>query len=445
MNPSHPPESPRPRSRLVGAAALVAALGLCAWGFATTSCSRPASVTEKKEEDVKPVDPWEEAGKRLKKETDLAATKAAVAQLNGGLAGRKDLPQPPVLTPDAEKALAALVPLNPADLEEVRAANYTATDAAYLADCFYLRDAARSLDVPNLPPARRAELAFNWVCRQVYLNPWVIDVGPLTGRFVPAVPPTYILRRGSGTGLERAYVLLALLQQMNLDACLIGPPEAGTKPTGHLVTGRDGKPLTGSPKGPFWAVGVRVENDIVLYDPWWSQPLPGTDGKPATLSQVKANPEVLRVWVDSPNPVWGVTRDEVKAASVWLTLPVSAASPRMAFFEERMKAETGLNVAESPAALRDRMLKAVPAGTPVGFWGPPGDPFAYPHVLPEFLPIEEGGRDREPPALRRHTLYVFASLPASVIELPRPVPQAVVERLNAAARNDYAAAFLVPP
>jgi hypothetical protein len=446
MNPTHPAEPPRPRSRLFATGALAGGAVLLVLLSLVTSCSKPVpKAVDGDKGDTKAANPWEEASRRLRKDTDLAACKTVVGQLNSGLVGRKELPQPPGLAPDAERALAAVVPMNPADLEEVRTSSYTTLDAVYLADCFYLRDAARSLDVPGLSPVRRAEVAFQWVCRQVYLNPWVIDVGPNAGQFVPAVPPTYVLRRGYGSGLERAYVFLALLQQMNLDGCLVGPPDAGGKPAGLPVPGPDGKPLTGSPKGPFWAVGVRVENDFLLFDPWWSQSLPGPEGKTATLSQVKASPDVLRVWVDSPNPVWGVSRDDVKKAAVYLTVPVDALSPRMAFFEEQLKADVAVNVAESPTALRDRVQKAVPAGTPVAFWGTAEDPFAYVHVLPEFLPVEEGGRDRGHIAARRHSFYIRALFPKSVIEIPRPIPDPAIERLHAAAQNNYAAAFFVPP
>lgn len=439
--------SPRPGpSRLVVTAFLGGITALFAGLVVMSGCSKPPPPPP---EDSKGPgtsgDPWADAGKRLRKETDQAATKTVVGQLNGELAGRKDL-QPPPLTPEAEQALAALVPLSPADREEVRSAGFTTIDATYLADAFYLRDAARSLDAPNLTPARRAEVAFAWVCRQVYLNPWLRQVSPQVFE-ATALAPTFVLRRGYGSGLERAYVFLGLLQQKGLDGCLIGPPDAADKPAGLVVNGPDGKPLTGSPRGPFWAVGVRVDNDILLFDPWRGRPFPGPDGKGvATLAQVKANPDLLKAWIDAKDPPWGVTADDLRKAGVFLTLPVSAISPRMAFFEEKVKADTGLNVAEDPIALRDRMQKAVPAGTPVAFWGAPADPFAYVRTLAEFLPVEDGGRDKAPPAARLHTQYHQALLPLEVVSLPVPVRSpGLVQRLRQQALGTYAAAFFNPP
>ena len=66
------------------------------------------------------------------------------------------------------------------------------------------------------PPLERARLGFDWVCRMVYVDdrvPW------------PANPWT-TLQAGSGVALSRAYVVLAVWQQLGLDGCLVGPAGA---------------------------------------------------------------------------------------------------------------------------------------------------------------------------------------------------------------------------
>ncbi|HYH66761.1 MAG TPA: hypothetical protein VD866_18855, partial [Urbifossiella sp.] len=214
-------------------------------------------------------DPWEAAAKRLAKETDPAGTRGALNKLAEDLAARPDVPAPPALTADAEKALVALARLAPEDVEVVRPAAYTTGDAVYLAECLYLRDAARSLDPVGLPPAEQARAAFAWVCRQVYLRPWLTD----DGRFVPAVPPTYVLRRGWGSGLERATVALALFQQLGLDAGLVGPPDAADKSVGYAPPWLT---VAESPTaaGPFFAVAVRAGADVLLFDPFAGRAFP---------------------------------------------------------------------------------------------------------------------------------------------------------------------------
>jgi hypothetical protein len=249
MNRTDPQSPPTGTSRLLTIAGLTGATALFVGLVLMSGCMRQPKVTgDSNKEATEGKDPWDEVGKRLKKENDLAACKSAINQLRRGLSERvKEFPQPPGLAPEAEKSLSQLVRLTPTDLAELRPASFTNLDEIYLADCLYLRDAARAMEIAGLSPTRRAEVGFAWVCRQVYPNPWVIDSGQQAGQYVPAVPPTFILGRGYGSGLERAYVFLALLQQMNLDACLIGPPDAGTRPVGHAVAGLDGKLLTGYP------------------------------------------------------------------------------------------------------------------------------------------------------------------------------------------------------
>src|SRR5262249_35356060 len=150
-------------------AGLVAATTLFVGLALMSGCTRPGTIangTEKQEAEIK--DPWDHVGKQLKKENDLTACKTAINRLKGELARRgKEIPQPPGLAPEAEQALGRVVPLTPLDLAELRPASFTGLDEAYLADCFYLRDAAQSLGIAGQTPARRAELGFAWVCRQV--------------------------------------------------------------------------------------------------------------------------------------------------------------------------------------------------------------------------------------------------------------------------------------
>jgi hypothetical protein len=426
---------------------LLAGVALLAPGCAKV---RTTSTEPGKGEGPK-ADPWEVAAKRLRKETDLPACRAALSQLNNELAGRPDVPSPPPLTSDAEKAVAALVRLDDgADRDEIRSPSFSSLDPAYLADCLYLRDAARSLDLPGTPPAALAERGFAWVCRQVYRHPWVIAG---QGIVVPAVPPTYVLRRGSGGALERAYVFLALLQQMGIDGCLVGPPDAADKPADYPPPGPDGKLPPGGPRGPFWAVGARAAADILLFDPWSGRPFPGPDGKGVgTLAQVKANPDQLKAWFEAKDPAWGVTPDDVQNAAVFLAVPVSSLSPRMALLEEKLRAEVGVRLAFKPAELRDRFATGSPNGpglpaAEVRFWNPPQDPFAYGRVLAHFLPLVEGGLDPTPEGPNQlFTRYRLDRLPRALFNLPPELTEeaARVRLVDVVARM-YETAFFAPP
>ena len=54
------------------------------------------------------------------------------------------------------------------------------------------------------------------------------------------------------------YVFLGLLQQMGFDGCLLGPPDAKSVLWFTMPNSTDSHVMLGGPRGPFWAVGVRI-------------------------------------------------------------------------------------------------------------------------------------------------------------------------------------------
>jgi hypothetical protein len=280
----------------------------------------------------------------------------------------------------------------------------------------------------------------------VYLNPFLTPVperpGVLQGT---ALPPSFVLRRGYGSGLERMYVFLALLQQSGLDGCLVGPPDAANSPAGFVALGPDKQAvLTGSPRGPFWAVGVRVGRDVRLYDPWRGAPFP------APLGELKAKPEAHKAWFDGKDNPSGVTAEDAKQATAYLAVPVNSLAPRMATLEAQLRADPASRVevrlAVNPAALRDAFGELKPA-----FWNPPGDRFAYGRTARTFLPADQGGSDAGEPGNRLYDLYMrqqiepAAMLPKEVEAVDVQARADIAQRLVQAIAGTYALAFLEPP
>ncbi|HXD86413.1 MAG TPA: hypothetical protein VN641_07955 [Urbifossiella sp.] len=410
--------------------------------LALTGCGKPATTDKAATAaEVSKTDPWEQVARQLRRDNDLAACKVALGQLNNDLAERTDVPVAAPISDSAAKSLQAIVPLSKDDLAEVRAGSYSGLDSVYLADCFYLRDSAQSLDASALPPAEQARLAFAWTCRQLVLEPWTSG-----GLVIPAIPTTYALQRGSGSGLERAYVFLALLQQMGIDGCLIGPPGSDAKTTATI--GADGKPLANQ-NGPFWAVGARIGKDILLFEPWRGEPFPGPAGKGiGILAQIKSDPNQLKAWIDDKSDPWKVALDDVKQATVVLAVPLSSLSPRMALLEQKIRGETGVRLAMAPAELQARFASAAPDGpglANVKFWNPPTDRSTYTRVLSTFLPPEEGGRDVDDPTQQILNMYRSSLLPTNMPRLPEGLHPSAVQRIALAIVNQYVAAFFTAP
>ena len=435
-----PPDTPGPRRALAGltvAVALVAAVAAVV--LTGGGCSKPPTPPAEVTGTGPKGDPWKVAGVRLKKDPDLGAAKSALLTLTAEV-NNQEGQKLPALSDEAFAALAAVVPLSAADREEIRAGAFSAHDAIYLADCLYLRDAARSLALTGLPPEKQADLAFAWVCRQVYLHPWP---RPVPHGFEPTVlPPTAVLRRGYGSGLERMYVFLALLQQLELDACLIGAPDSAN------VQSRMGPALVypfitqvrGVQRGPFWAVGVRAGGDVRLYDPWRGQPFP------VTLAQLKANPDAAKAWFEDKANLSGATVADAKAATAFLAVPVNSLSPRMAAFEAHLKGDLGVKVAFDPAALAAKRA-AFPDPKPA-YWNPPDDLFAYGRAARSYLPLDQGGSDPAPLAGRLYeaSLREQIQIPPEALRLPVALKhESGQQRLEGSAANALAVSFIEPP
>ncbi len=448
MNPSNT----RWRSRSV--VTLAWATAVLATSVSVTGCRKPPGIT--KDDNIQTEqqgEPWEVAAKRLRKDTDVVTCKAVLTSLNNDPTATATGPLMP-LAPDREATLTARVPLSAEDREEIRGATFTAFDPVYLTESLYLRDVARSLVVPGISPDRLADLAFAWDCRQVHLAPWLIEVQPGV-QMGTALPPMYVLRRGAGSGLERMYVLLAIFQQLGLDGCLIGPPEAKDRAAAYVALSADKKTVfTGSPRGPFWAVGVRVAtplklfgitvgntNQIRMYDPWRGTCFP------ATLSQMKANPEAYKEWFADPANVSGVTVEEMKTATPYLAVPVNALSPRMATLQEKLKGEVDVQLAIDPVKLQERFPEPKPQ-----FWNPPEDEFSFGRTTRKFLPVEQGGADKTPQSPQRtYEAYLRAQLPTdSLVIAPellryREAIQDITSRITQFARGAFATTFLTAP
>ncbi len=380
-----------------------------------------------------PEDPWPRVAPALRETNDSGTCRRVLTELNSGLSANPSAEQPTGLSPEQEASLRKLLPLTEEDGAEVRGASYSSFDPNYLADAYYFRDIARALEVPPDDPVKQADAAFAWMCRQLVATQSIRQVGPDKFELSPPAPPSAVLRRGSGSGLERAYVFLAILQQLGLDGCLVGPSEAADRP-GHWSP-----PGVAPGRGPFWAVGVRIGGDVVLYHPWRGEKIPGT------LAEAVAKPQTLEGWLGAQTG--DVTPDIVKRSIPFLAVPLSAIAPRNALLEQKLQQTTGEpRLAIDVVALRDRFAKEGKQPE-VKFWNPTSDPYTYTRVPLSFLPIEEGGWDAEPLGRRVSDRYKKGLIPARLIagvQGLEGIPEAQQQLLISIVER-YVGMFLTPP
>jgi hypothetical protein len=299
--------------------------------------------------------------------------------------------------------------LTEGDLDEVEGSGFTPLDVAHLEFCSLVRDAARVIQ-HQVPGAKRPELArwsFDWAARQVRLQEEKRE--PL--------PPEFVLRRGQGTALERALVFLALLQQHDIDGCLVGCRD-------------DQNELF------LWAAGALVEEkgkkrDLLLFDPRLGVALPGPGGV-LTLGEVRAQPKLLPTLVSDGGPAYRATPEQAARAEVFVAPPLSALAPRMRYLEGLLADFDRVRLAHDPAKLLAR-FEAEKAGV----WGA-GAADAPAPLLRNFLPPDEGGVDRTGRAVWfRRKAVPWLSIRQSFPEMPNLDAETQVANIVTALFHTY--------
>ena len=323
----------------------------------------------------------------LARETDLTTARTSLQQINTYLGQNPNIGQE--FAPAKKEELVPLFGLDAGEAAELEAHTFTLLDGYYLDQCFLLRDAAGSLQIGTQlrggdgarlrqTPLESAAAGFAWVMRQVRLE----DNRGLA-------PPAFVLRRGSGSSLERALVFLELLRQLGpaeeMQGCLVFCPDKAGGPT------------------RLWACGVFVggSDEVYLFDPRLGLPLPGPKGKGiATLRQAIASPDVLGQLTMKDGPPYDVTAELAAAGELQQVCPLSALAPRMQFLEKVLQGPTvHVRLTADAGAERVRLEQAATGSLgkkSVTAWretGGQGELLAGPGLLRRFLPASEGGGD----------------------------------------------------
>jgi hypothetical protein len=406
------PSEPEPwvgyylRSWVIAAASLVLVLAFVGYFFFQGG-SYPTTTKRASSGPVQTSDSGVETARQgLSRQTDLNACRSALQQINTEM-GEKASLHPPELTKEQKDWLRENLQLDKEELSEIESSHYTRLDNQHLFRCFLMRDAANALEVKGVrgqadgqavheKPLDQAVRTFAWVMREVRLRP---EEGE-------ASPPSFVLRRGWGSALERALVFLAMLEQSGeLDA---PQPEL----LGFLLEVPDGRGGMN-----LWTCGVLVgdEKDVYLFDPRLGLPLPGPNGEGvATLAQARDKSEILaRLNSDEKNR-YPVTKEQAQAAQAQVACPLSALSPRISYLQDKLLAPAvRVRLASDAAQDVQRIKTACSAGaakpTPVQL---AKDKCM---LVRRFLPPDEGGADTTSPSRAQRfqmALVPWNALPA---------------------------------
>ncbi len=360
--------------------------------------------------------------------TDLNGCIGATQQLNTYL-GQNPERRPASLTPALREFLEKRCQLTAEELAAIEGTTYSTVDAMALDFALVLRDALRSLGVEGMTQAEQAATVFAWIVRQMTTrdDPAEADFGPL--------PPEYVLRHGDGTNLERGYVFLAVLRQLDIPGCfLVSPGSSEPWACGALVS-------TGTDKN--------AAKPIILFDHRLGLPLPGNlaaeetelsrayhralsvpgpkeNRAIATLAVLRKQPELLASLSADEKHRYDVGVDQVKNAEVHLTPSLTAMAPRTRALQDDLLAGLKIRLAVDPLAL------VAGFGSAAGVDGP--DSIRVRHealgLLRRFVPPDKGGSDKGQRsariANRRFDLdfQVRDPLPPELLDLSEPKERA---------------------
>jgi hypothetical protein len=300
----------------------------------------------------------------LESKQDAAHCRTVLQQLDN----LESIKHRPTLSDSERAELAKFLRLTPADLTELGQANFTQTDAAFLEECLLVRSGVRALKLEGQPPLEQARRSFEWVCRMVFTD----------DRIGNPSNPWSTLHAGSGVALSRAYLVLAVWQQLGLDACLVGPPALKNAP---VLVADKGVPVPTATYAPVRACGVRIDKNVFLFDAASGKPLPAEDGKGVlTLNAARAKPEV----VSGLKPA-----DEAKGWQAFLAPAMPALAPRMDWLQKLNPGNIGVKLYMDLAGVRARFANA---GTPCEAWTPEESGFSPLRILAVYSGEQTLGR-----------------------------------------------------
>lgn len=171
--------------------------------------------------------------------------------------------------------------LKPAELADLEADRFTKGDAEHLRSCFVLRDVAGQAQGDAAQSLDRARAIFDWIGRNIHPLDEAHDRGHLP------LGPYYTLLTGRGSDQERAWLMIALLRQLKIDAIVVAHADQ-EKETRYIP----------------WAVGVLESGDLHLFDFDRGRPVLDPNGEGlVTLRAAIARPDLLRSAWDGERPL----------------------------------------------------------------------------------------------------------------------------------------------
>jgi len=223
------------------------------------------------------------------------------------------------------------------------------SDQVRLREVVWLRNIAYWARGEAVDPLGQAEALFDWVVRNIQLEPSP-PVLPGSGVHRVLHWPWEVLLFGRGAPTDRAWVYILLLRQLGIDGVMVG------------ISRRE---ALGGQRVDVWAVGVLVDNELYMFEPTLGLPIPGLEGpqwdpnrglriRPATLRQLAENDGLLRQ-LDLPELQYPVRAAELQKVVLMLEASPAYLSQKMRLLEARIAGRFPIVLTTSPSETKARL------------------------------------------------------------------------------------------
>lgn len=214
-----------------------------------------------------------------------------------------------------------------ADLETM---GFSPPDGIELRQAMWLRDASNWAAGETQNDLERAKRLFDWVVRNIQLDATDDADAPRLA--------WHTLLLGHGPAIDRAWLFMLLARQQGLDVVMLACP-----PT-------DGD----SPPQP-WVPALVLNEELYLFEPALGLPIPGPDGRPATLAQAAGDDGLLRqLDLDDEHP-YEMTSARLQAVTAMIEASPMYLSQRMALLESQLAGEQKVVLSVDAASLADSL------------------------------------------------------------------------------------------
>lgn len=205
---------------------------------------------------------------------------------------------------------------------------FTDDETRAVQGAIWRRDVARWARGSDPAPLAVAERLNEWVAKNLQLAP---------DEQSPPRWPWELMLHGKATAEGRAWVLVGLLEQLNIAAGVVSIPGEGDT---------------------LWPLAGVLDGDrLCLFDPALGAPLRTSDGKVASLSDLRGDDSIARA-LDLPDAPYPVSASAAAEAVVGVVAAPTALTRRAALLEKRLTGDDAVVLAADADALAERLEQA---------------------------------------------------------------------------------------